>query len=103
MAIWNLLTHTSGLTYSFALDHPVDALYRRAGFKLANTIDLGLAEACDASGESSRSCSSRAPSGTTASRPTSSAGSSKSSPVSHSTFSSKSASSSPLGMVDTDF
>jgi CubicO group peptidase (beta-lactamase class C family) len=47
MAIWNLLTHTSGLTYSFALDHPVDALYRRAGFKLAPTIDLGLGEACD--------------------------------------------------------
>ena len=47
MAIWNLFTHTSGLTYGFALDHPVDALYRRAGFKLATMIDLGLAEACD--------------------------------------------------------
>ncbi len=47
MAIWHLLTHTSGLTYSFALDHPVDSLYRRAGFKLAMTIDLDLAEACD--------------------------------------------------------
>ena len=32
MAMWNLFTHTSGLTYGFALDHPVDALYRRAGY-----------------------------------------------------------------------
>ena len=34
--IWHLLTHTSGLTYAFHRMHPVDAMYRAAGF------DLGL-------------------------------------------------------------
>jgi CubicO group peptidase (beta-lactamase class C family) len=31
--IWHLLTHTSGLTYGFHRTHPVDALYRAAGFE----------------------------------------------------------------------
>jgi CubicO group peptidase (beta-lactamase class C family) len=44
--IWHLLTHTSGLTYGFHRSHPVDGIYRTAGF------DLGLRpgtleEACD--------------------------------------------------------
>src|SRR6202161_345890 len=44
--IWHLLTHTSGLTYGFHRMHPVDGMYRTAGF------DLGLRpgtleEACD--------------------------------------------------------
>jgi CubicO group peptidase (beta-lactamase class C family) len=44
--IWHLLTHTSGLTYGFHRTHPVDGMYRTAGF------DLGLRpgtleEACD--------------------------------------------------------
>jgi CubicO group peptidase (beta-lactamase class C family) len=44
--IWHLLTHTSGLTYGFHRSHPVDGMYRAAGF------DLGLRpgtleEACD--------------------------------------------------------
>jgi CubicO group peptidase (beta-lactamase class C family) len=44
--IWHLLTHTSGLTYGFHRAHPVDGMYRTAGF------DLGLRpgtleEACD--------------------------------------------------------
>jgi CubicO group peptidase (beta-lactamase class C family) len=30
--IWHLLTHTAGLTYGFHRTHPVDALYRAAGF-----------------------------------------------------------------------
>ena len=30
MTIKHLLTHTSGLTYGFMNQHPVDALYRRA-------------------------------------------------------------------------
>jgi CubicO group peptidase (beta-lactamase class C family) len=30
MAIWHLLTHTSGLTYGFVASHSVDELYRRA-------------------------------------------------------------------------
>ncbi len=31
--IWHLLTHTAGLTYGFMYSHPVDELYRRAGFE----------------------------------------------------------------------
>jgi CubicO group peptidase (beta-lactamase class C family) len=31
--IWHLLTHTSGLTYGFHRVHPVDALYRAAGYE----------------------------------------------------------------------
>jgi CubicO group peptidase (beta-lactamase class C family) len=46
MAMWNLLTHTSGLTYGFAADHPVDALYRRRGFGLGSPADMTLEEAC---------------------------------------------------------
>jgi CubicO group peptidase (beta-lactamase class C family) len=46
--IWHLLTHTSGLTYGFHRVHPVDALYRAAGYEwtlgppgadLAATVD----------------------------------------------------------------
>ena len=33
MRIWHLLTHTSGLTYGFHHSHPVDAMYRAAGFE----------------------------------------------------------------------
>ena len=31
--IWHLLTHTSGLTYGFHGVHPVDAMYRAAGYE----------------------------------------------------------------------
>ncbi|HEY2273659.1 MAG TPA: serine hydrolase domain-containing protein [Jatrophihabitantaceae bacterium] len=46
--IWHLLTHTAGLTYGFHRVHPVDALYRAAGYEgtlgppgadLAATVD----------------------------------------------------------------
>jgi CubicO group peptidase (beta-lactamase class C family) len=46
--IWHLLTHTSGLTYGFHHVHPVDAMYRAAGYEwtlgppgadLAATVD----------------------------------------------------------------
>lgn len=47
MAMWNLLTHTAGLTYGFALDHPVDALYRRGGFGLMAPGGMTLEVACD--------------------------------------------------------
>jgi CubicO group peptidase (beta-lactamase class C family) len=47
MEMWNLLSHTSGLTYGFALAHPVDALYRRAGYSLGGPSGVTLAEACD--------------------------------------------------------
>jgi len=40
--IWHLLTHTAGLTYGFHRRHPVDAMYRAAGFDLGQraTVDL---------------------------------------------------------------
>jgi CubicO group peptidase (beta-lactamase class C family) len=44
--IWHLLTHTAGLTYGFHRVHPVDAMYRAAGFDVA-LPGLTLAEACD--------------------------------------------------------
>ena len=45
--IWHLLTHTSGLTYGFHRVHPVDAMYRAAGFDIAFKRGLTLAQACD--------------------------------------------------------
>jgi CubicO group peptidase (beta-lactamase class C family) len=45
--IWHLLTHTSGLTYGFHRVHPVDALYRAAGFEWAYPRGMDLAGACD--------------------------------------------------------
>ena len=47
MRIWHLLTHTAGLTYGFNYVHPVDALYRQAGFELGAPKGMDLAEACD--------------------------------------------------------
>lgn len=52
MRIWHLLTHTSGLTYGLReahpVVHPVDALYRRAGFDPPGPPDgMDLAAACD--------------------------------------------------------
>ena len=47
MRIWHLLTHTSGLTYGFHHSHPVDALYRAAGFEWGTPPDLDLAACCD--------------------------------------------------------
>ena len=46
--IWHLLTHTSGLTYGFHYAHPVDAMYRAAGFEWASPPGMDLAECCDA-------------------------------------------------------
>ncbi len=45
--IHHLLTHTAGLTYGFHRTHPVDAMYRAAGFDLGNPPDTTLARACD--------------------------------------------------------
>lgn len=47
LALWHLLTHTSGLTYGFLYAHPVDELYRRAGFEWGTPPGVDLAEACD--------------------------------------------------------
>jgi len=45
--IWHLLTHTAGLTYGFHRTHPVDALYRAAGFEWGTPAGMDLAQACD--------------------------------------------------------
>jgi CubicO group peptidase (beta-lactamase class C family) len=45
--VWHLLTHTAGLTYGFHRSHPVDALYRAAGFEWGTPRDVDLARACD--------------------------------------------------------
>jgi len=45
--VWHLLTHTSGLTYGFHRVHPVDALYRGAGFEWGAPRKTDLAGCCD--------------------------------------------------------
>ena len=47
VAIWHLLTHTAGLTYGFLFSHPVDAMYRAAGFEWGNPPGKNLEEVCD--------------------------------------------------------
>jgi len=47
MRIWHLLTHTAGLTYGFQRVHPVDAMYRAAGFEWGTPRGTDLAQACD--------------------------------------------------------
>jgi CubicO group peptidase (beta-lactamase class C family) len=47
MAIWHLLTHTSGLTYGFVASHSVDELYRRAGFEWGVPEGADLEAVCD--------------------------------------------------------
>src|SRR5207253_4803224 len=46
--IWHLLTHMSGLTYGFHHTHPVDAMYRAAGFEWGTPPGMDLAACCDA-------------------------------------------------------
>ena len=48
MTVWNLLTHTSGLTYGFQFANPVDEAYRLAGFLLDPPENHDLASACEA-------------------------------------------------------
>ncbi|HXL93462.1 MAG TPA: serine hydrolase domain-containing protein [Streptosporangiaceae bacterium] len=48
MRIWHLMTHTAGLTYAFHRVHPVDAIYRAAGFEWGTPPGMDLAQACDA-------------------------------------------------------
>ena len=45
--IWHLLTHTAGLTYGFHHAHPVDAMYRAAGFEWVAPEGHDLAKCCD--------------------------------------------------------
>jgi CubicO group peptidase (beta-lactamase class C family) len=46
--VWHLLSHTSGLTYGFMQHHPVDAIYRAAGFDFMTPPGMDLEAACDA-------------------------------------------------------
>jgi CubicO group peptidase (beta-lactamase class C family) len=48
LRMWHLLTHTSGLTYGFHYAHPVDAMYRAAGFEWGTPKGMDLAQCCDA-------------------------------------------------------
>lgn len=45
--IWHLLTHTSGLTYGFMRNHPVDAIYRAGGFEWGSPRGEDLAAICE--------------------------------------------------------
>jgi CubicO group peptidase (beta-lactamase class C family) len=45
---WHLLTHTSGLTYGFHRAHPVDAMYRAAGYEWSAPRSVDLAGAVEA-------------------------------------------------------
>jgi CubicO group peptidase (beta-lactamase class C family) len=45
--MWHLLTHTSGLTYGFHHAHPVDGMYRAAGFEWGTPKGADLAATCD--------------------------------------------------------
>jgi CubicO group peptidase (beta-lactamase class C family) len=47
MRMVHLLTHTSGLTYGFFHQHPVDALYRANGMDLTISDAQSLEEVCD--------------------------------------------------------
>ena len=46
--VWHLLTHTAGLSYGFQHAHPVDGLYREAGFEWGTPPGLDLAGCCEA-------------------------------------------------------
>ena len=45
--MWHLLTHTSGLSYGFHYAHPVDAMYRAAGFEWGSPKGADLEACCD--------------------------------------------------------
>ena len=45
--IWHLMTHTSGLTYGWMFNHPVDAIYRSAGFEWGTPSGTDLAGCCE--------------------------------------------------------
>src|SRR5512132_3106372 len=94
LLVWHLLTHTAGLTYGFHHAHPVDAMYRAAGFDWVPPDGPDLAACCDR-WAGLPCCSSRAASGTTRWPATSWAGWSRWSAASRWTGTSPSASSGP--------
>ena len=51
ITVHDLMTHQSGLTYDFMLEHPVDALYRNHKINGAHNEKYDLAEFCDALAE----------------------------------------------------
>ena len=72
--MWHLLTHTRGLTYGFHYAHPLDGIYRDHGFEFGAPHGHGPGRVPRRVGARCRCCSSPAPSSTTASPPTCSAG-----------------------------
>jgi CubicO group peptidase (beta-lactamase class C family) len=46
--MWHILSHTAGLTYGFLHAHPVDAIYRAAGFEWGSPPGMDLAGCVDA-------------------------------------------------------
>jgi CubicO group peptidase (beta-lactamase class C family) len=46
--VWHLLSHTAGLTYGFHHAHPIDELYRAAGFEWGVPDGMDLAACVDA-------------------------------------------------------
>lgn len=48
MLVWHLLSHTSGLTYGFLYQSPVDDIYRRTGYEWGAPRGTTLEQACDA-------------------------------------------------------
>lgn len=46
--VWHLLTHTAGLTYGFHHAHPVDGIYRSAGFEWSTPQGKDLAGCSEA-------------------------------------------------------
>jgi CubicO group peptidase (beta-lactamase class C family) len=47
LLVWHLMTHTSGLTYDWYYTHPVDEMYRKAGFGTPAAQEFTLEEACN--------------------------------------------------------
>jgi len=45
--VWHLLTHTAGLTYGFHYAHPVDKIYRDAGYEWGQPRGVDLAGSCE--------------------------------------------------------
>src|SRR5436853_5590085 len=72
--IWHLLTHTSGLTYGFHRVHPVDAMYRAAGYEWGAPKGWTW-PVVTTRGRRCRCCSNPVRSGTTRSHPMCSVGS----------------------------
>src|SRR5436853_401075 len=72
--IWHLLTHTAGLTYGFHHVHPVDAIYRAAGYEWGAPKGWTW-PVVTTRGRRCRCCSNPVRSGTTRSHPMCSVGS----------------------------